>query len=354
MNALYKSLFTLLVLAGLSACNKGPEKTAETGSDSAPATQEAAPAADTSSLAKSYQVNSPMQYPEGVEWDATHNRFLVTSIRKGEVGAVQDDGSYSTFATDPRMICSVGIELDPARDRMLVCNSDGGAGEKSSKETTGKVAALAVFRLSNGELIKYVDLAPLVEGGHFCNDIAIGPDGTAYITDSFSPVIYKVDAEYNASVLIQDDAFTGPSFNLNGIVIKDNFLLVDKMNSGQLFKIPLDDPKSFSEVTVSEKLEGADGLLWAPDGSLILIGSNNAHVGVPASEAALNAVLRLTSDDNWQTATIVGRQDTGDVFASTGTLRDGQIYVTHAMLHVLFNPETKEHKQSFDIVNYNP
>ena len=194
----------------------------------------------------------------------------------------------------------------------------------------------------------------MVEGGHFCNDIAIAPDGTAYITDSFSPVIYKVDTDYKASVFIQDDAFTGPSFNLNGIVIKDNFLLVDKMNSGQLFKIPLDDPKSFSEVKVNENLEGADGLLWAPDGSLILIGNNNAHVGVASSKKALNEILRLSSDDNWQTASITGRQETGDVFASTGTLRDGQIYVTHAMLHVLFNPETKEHKQQFDIVNYNP
>jgi len=42
------------------------------------------------------------------------------------------------------------------------------------------------------------------------------------------------------------------------------------------------------------------------------------------------------------------------VFATTGTLRDGQIYVSHAMLHVLFNPETKEQLKQFDIVNYNP
>jgi len=345
MKVLIKLFLTISFLAGLVACDKSQEKPAATSS---------MPAVEKSTLAKIYKVNSPMQYPEGVEWDASQNRFLVTSIRKGEVGAVKDDGTYSTVATDPRMICSVGIELDPERDRMLVCNSDGGAGEKSTKETTGKVAALAVFRLSNGELINYVDLAPMVEGGHFCNDIAIAPDGTAYITDSFSPVIYKVDTDYKASVFIQDDAFTGPSFNLNGIVIKDNFLLVDKMNSGQLFKIPLDDPKSFNEVKLTENLEGADGLLWAPDGTLILIGSNNAHVGVAASKTALNAIVRLSSDDNWQTASIKGRQETGDVFASTGTLRDGQIYVTHAMLHVLFNPETKEHIQQFDIVNYNP
>lgn len=343
------SLSIIVLLFGLSACDKTPDTAKESNVPAATET-----AAAKSELPNTITFHSPMQYPEGIEWDASQNRFLVTSIRKGEVGAVTDDGSYSTFATDPRMICSVGIQLDPARDRMLVCNSDGGAGEKSSKETTGKVAALAAFRLSTGELISYTDLAPLVDGGHFCNDIAIAPDGTAYITDSFSPVIYKVDTNYKASVLIKNDAFTGAAFNLNGIVIKDNFLLVDKMNSGQLFKIPLDNPEAFSEVKISENLEGADGLLWAPDGSLIVVGSNNAHVGIAASKNALNAIVRLKSDDNWQSATIAGKADTGDVFASTATLRDGQIYATHAMLHVLFNPETKEHKQDFDIVKYNP
>ena len=35
--------------------------------------------------------NSSTLYPEGVGWDATNKRFLVTSIRKGEVGSVKDD-----------------------------------------------------------------------------------------------------------------------------------------------------------------------------------------------------------------------------------------------------------------------
>jgi sugar lactone lactonase YvrE len=348
MKITYNLLFTVVLVTALGGCSKPAEdgKVSDSGA--------AKPVAEKAALQKIYKINSPAQYPEGIEWDDAHKRFLVTSLRKGEVGAVSDDGSYTTFANDPRMICSVGIELDPARDRALVCNSDGGAGEKSSKETTGKIAALAVFQLSTGNLINYVDLAKGAEGGHFCNDIAIADDGTAYITDSFSPVVYKVDTNYNVSVLINDQTFTGPAFNQNGIVVKDNFLLVDKMNSGQIFKIPLDNPQSFSEVNLPEKLEGADGMLWAPDGSLIVIANNNAHVGITASTTPTNAVVRLASDDNWQTAAIKGKASTGDVFATTGTLRDGQIYVSHAMLHVLFNPDTKEQVQQFDIVNYNP
>lgn len=292
-------------------------------------------------------------YPEGVAWDAKNKRFLVTSIRKGVIGSVSDDGIYWVFAKDPRMVSAVGIKIDASRDRVLVCNADPGAAEKSSKNTTGKLAALAVFRLSTGKIIHYVDLGKGIDGGHFCNDITIDQDGTAYITDSFSSVIYKVDVNYNASVLIDDKAFSGKSFSLNGIVVKDNYLIVAKMNSGQLFKIPLNNPSAFSEIKLKQKLEGADGLIWAADGSLILIGNNNAHVGLPAS-AELNSVIRLTSDDDWKTARIKGQEGTGDVFATTGTLRDGQIYVMHAMLHVLFNPKTKQHLTEFEIRKYNP
>lgn len=337
MNNTGKLVFTVVLIAALGACKK-PEAPVSKVADALPDV---------------VKVNSAALYPEGVEWDEANKRYLVTSIHQGEVGSVKDDGSYSVFARDPRMVSTVGIELDTARDRVLVCIADPGASVKTTKETAGKLAALAAYQLSSGKLIKYVELTQDRENSHFCNDIAIDKAGTAYITDSFSTVIYKVDADYNVSVLIDDKAFSGKSFNLNGIVVKDNYLLAVKMNSGQLFKIPLDDPKSFSEVKLGENIEGADGLLWAPDGSLLVIANNNAHIGVPAT-ASVNAVIRFTTDDNWKTATARGKAATGDVFATTGTIRDGQIYVVHAMLHVLFNPETKEHLNQFDIVKYKP
>ena len=297
--------------------------------------------------------NRAALYPEGVDWDNTNKRFLVTSIRKGEIGSVKDDGTYWVFAKDPRMVSSVGIRIDAARDRVLVCNADPGAAEKSSNNTTGKLAGLAAFRLSTGKLIKYIDLAKDIDGGHFCNDLTIDKDGTAYITDSFSPIIYKVDARYNASVLVSNNAFSGKSFNLNGIVVKDNFLLAVKMNSGQLFKIPVDHPSAFTEVKLKNPIYGADGLSWGPDGSLIVIANNNAYVGATPPNAT-NKVIKLNSSNNWESAYVTGQADTGDVFATTGTIRDGQFYVIHAMLHVLFNPDTQKQLEQFNIVKYSP
>lgn len=287
-------------------------------------------------------------YPEGVDWDADRNRFMVTSIREGTVGTVTDDGTYTVFAQDPRMVSAVGIRIDAGRDRVLVCNADPGASKFSTPKTTGKLAALAVFQLSTGKLIKYINLAEGIAGAHFCNDIAIAKDGTAYITDSFSTIIYKVDVNYNASVFLDNKRFAGKAFNLNGIVIKDNYLLVDKFNEGILFKVPLDNPERFTQVKIGKKFDGADGLLWAPDGSLVLIANDSGHGGfVPG--ATTNLTVKLVSTDNWATAKVVKTVSTGDVFATTGVIREGEIYVVYAMLHVLFNPETKKHIETFEI-----
>ncbi|GMR17856.1 MAG: SMP-30/gluconolactonase/LRE family protein [Gammaproteobacteria bacterium] len=291
-------------------------------------------------------------YPEGVDWDAANKRFMVTSIREGVVGTVTDDGTYTVFAQDPRMVSAVGIRIDAGRDRVLVCNADPGASKHSNPKTTGKLAALAVFQLSTGKLIKYIDLAKGLEGSHFCNDIVIDKDGTAYISDSFSTIIYKVGPDYKASVFLNNKRFSGVGFNLNGMVIKDNYLLVDKYNDGTLFKVPLDNPEAFTQVKMKVNFNGADGLLWAPDGTLVMIANDSKHGGsVPAIKT--DKVVKLTSSDNWASAQVVSKIDTGDVFATTGVVRDGEIYVNYAMLHVLFNPKTEKHIEEFKITKQN-
>jgi sugar lactone lactonase YvrE len=317
------AILPILLTFTLQACDKGK----------APTTAKPAAAPEIVSFTKA------ALYPEGVDYDTQGKRFLVTSLHEGIVGAVTDDGSYSVFAQDPSMVSAIGIRIDAARDRVLVCNSDPGASIHTKKENQGKLAGLAAFQLSTGKLIKYVDLGKVGgAGGHFCNDLIIDSNGTAYVTDSFSPIIYKVDATYNATVFLNNKRFTGESFNLNGLVMKDDYLIVAKMNEGLLFKVPLAHPEKFSQVKIKESLAGADGLLWGPDGSLVVIANGNT-----------NKVFKLTSSDNWASATVAGSVDTGDVFATTGVVRDGKIYVLYARLNILFNPATKTHVDKFEI-----
>ena len=69
-----------------------------------------------------------------------------------------------------------------------------------------------------GERITMVDLAAAIvdapsDAAYFANDVAVGEDGTAYVTDIRMGLIYHVDTNYEASVLHRFDDF-GP----NGIV----------------------------------------------------------------------------------------------------------------------------------------
>ncbi len=285
--------------------------------------------------------NKAALYPEGVDYDAKNNRFLVTSLHEGIVGEVKDDGSYNVVFQDPNMVSAIGIRIDAARDRVLVCNSDPGASIHTKPENQGKLAGLAIFQLSTGTLVTYLDLGKLGEGGHFCNDIAVDAAGNAYVTDSFSPIIYKVDAQNNASIFLKNDRFKGEGFNLNGIVVSGDNLIVAKYNEGVLFKVPLTDPEKFTQVNVTQSMAGADGLVLTPDGQLLVI-----------ANLETNKVFKLTTADNWVSATVAGTADTGPVFPTTGVLRGGQLYALHAMLHILFNPETKEHIAQFEIRKY--
>lgn len=290
-------------------------------------------------------------YPEGIKWDNNSRRFVVTSIRQGIVGAVDDNGVYSVIASDPRMVSAVGVYIDHRRDRLLVCNADPGASIHSSKATTDKLAALAVFRLSDGKLIDYIDLGAGIDGAHFCNDIAMDSSGNAYITDSFNTIIYKVTPDYKSSVFLSDPRFGGNGFNLNGIVVNGDHLLVDKFNDGTLFKVPLANPKAFTQVRMDQAFTGADGLVLMPDGSLVIVVNDSVHRGGRpfGAEGINDRTVRLTSADGWASAKQVKSNDLGEVGATAGALRGNEVYAIYSMLQVLFDPGTKQHAQNYRI-----
>lgn len=269
-------------------------------------------------------------FPEGIGHDAARDEFLVSSLRFGGVYRVDLEGSVRPFVDDERLISTIGLAVDDGRDEVLVCSSDPGVGRRSAAETRTATATLGVYDLATGTPKRLIDLTAAFDGeAHFCNDVVVAPDGTAYVTDSFSPVIYRVPRDGEPSVLVTSKAFEGEGFNLNGLVHHtDGFLLVAKYNDGALFKVPLDEPRELRRVDVIESFPGADGMVWGPGGDLILV----ANVGT-------NQVVRLTSEDGWATAQVTARMETGEVFATTAARRGDDVYVLHGKLHHLFAEE---------------
>lgn len=277
--------------------------------------------------------SQPALYPEGVAYDARHDRFLVTSLRFGTIGQVSPSGDYSPFITDERLISTIGIKIDEARQRVLVAVSDPGAGVNTAPTTAGKLAALGIYDLRSGALINFVDLSALrPEGGHFANDITLDPQGNAYVTDSFSPIIYKVDRDGNASVFFEDPAFaTAPGqFGFNGITYHPSgYLLVAFSAANQIIRIPVREPEAYEVVQLNAPLANPDGLLLSKDGKQLIVVNN-------ANGEASARVLSFTSNNKWETGTLTASFNTGAVFPTTTTAFKGEIFVLYAYLNKLF------------------
>lgn len=252
-------------------------------------------------------------YPEGITFDVKADQFLVSSMRHGKIGRVDRSGVYHTFINDPILVSSVGMHIDSAKSWLLVAVSDPGVAVGTKKETRAKLAGLAIYDLKSGKRQAYHDLGGLSEGAHFANDIAVDTGGNIYVTDSFSPIVYKIGKQGKPSIFVQNDLFKGEGFNLNGIVFHPNgYLIVVKSNSGELFKISLKG--DVSKIKIQQSFNSGDGLALTLDGSLAVI-QNSGEVS------------QLVSSDNWASATVSKTVKPWLEFPTTGVIVGTSLYI---------------------------
>lgn len=286
-------------------------------------------------------VHHPALYPETIEYNSRDHKFLLSSFREGAIYEVDEAGAASRLVDDPRLCSVLGIAVDSARNRLWAVNSDLGASARPSALGPKQLAAVGIYDLATGKPIDYVDLTPLGSGPHLLNGIGLDAEGNAYVTDSFSPIIYKVDASGSPSVFLRDERFAGTGINLNGVVAHPGgYLLVIKKSDGVLFKIPLGEPTHFSQVAIPERFIGGDGLTLIGKKNLVVIANRTPAVSADAAYA-------LVSDDDWNSAKLTAVQRLGDVYPTTALSRDGSLYVVHSKLNELIAapPEKKAQLQ---------
>ena len=262
-------------------------------------------------------------HPEGIEWDAENERFLTGSLTEGTIFEIDDEGTVMAFIEDDDLVSTVGIHIDQATNRLLVCNSDTTVFE--DPEAVG-IAQLGIYDLNTSERLQFIGLDEMLEDSrHFCNDVTSDADGNAYVTDTFSPVIYKVTPDGKGSIFIEDERL---NIGLNGIEYHpDGYLLAAVSGAGALYKIPLDDPEAMTQVELSEPF-GADGIVLHPNGNLIAVATTFNEDGSPNSE-----VLEVASEADWESAAIVNRVLTdASLTPTTAAIRDEAVYVVHAYI----------------------
>ena len=264
------------------------------------------------------EIHEPALFPEGIVYDKRGDRFLISSITRGDIGQVID-GEYSVWVSNPDFVSTLGLHVDQNTKRVLITNSN----------IDGSLAALAAYDLS-GEMLFYTELHTLTTGGHFVNDVTVDNRGNAYVTDSYAGIIYKITPEGDAEIFLHSEALapTPPAFGMNGIVYDPRgFLLVGRADNHSLIKIPLEQPENFSEVELQANLYSPDGLFLKNPNELLVVsndfGGENSRV----------QTFRTTN--KWETANLVEEFLTPGEFITTITTRKTIPYVLVAHLDIL-------------------
>lgn len=273
---------------------------------------------------------APMLYPEGTAYHPAKNIYYVSSVKTGTIGTVNVNGVYQPFYEDSTLKSSYGMEVDVKRNKLWVCTGDANYSKYTDSATYRKLARLISLDLQTGRKKDDIDLSNLVEGKHFANDITMGDKGNLYITDSYAPVIYKVDAQMKPNVFARSDWFKSEDVGLNGIEWHPKgFLIVAHNTSGLLYKIDMAQPERITKVQMKTFFPGADGLLWDAEGALVLMQNKGA-----------NKIFQLTSKDNWQSAEVKAYTLLEDRLhhPTTAALNNNKVFVLNSKLNEETDP----------------
>jgi sugar lactone lactonase YvrE len=268
------------------------------------------------------EFNAPEAYPEGIEYDSNSDVYFVSSARLGSIGKVTSAGVYSTLINDPAFKSSYGLKVHPDGKRLFACIGDANYSKFTSPDTRKKMARLIGIDIATGKKTDDIDLAGLVPGEHFANDLTFDSQQNAYVTDSFSNVIYKVTPSGKASVFADSPLFKTKGIGLNGIVYHPSgYLLTVSSGTGALYKIDLNNPKNVVKVSTEQFFINGDGLLLTDNKKLVVVQNGGS-----------DKIYELTSEDNWSSAKLSASTLAADRFTypSTATRAKDKVWVMNA------------------------
>lgn len=257
-------------------------------------------------LLDDYPLVGDTLFPEGVAFDPARRQFLFGSLGDGAIGSISADGAtQSMLVASPGATWSTaGIKVDAAADVLWACTGDDAHSE------IWRVA------LADGTVQAQLDLTAATPGAG-CNDLALDGSGRVYVTDPGLGIVHRIDTDDSITAWATDDAFA-PGFGglgLNGIAATpdDAAIVVAYYAPPQLFLVAQDDA-TVGPVTLDgdafaggTALSGADGIVFAPDGTLYVVFYEQlaaVTLDVAAATGTVTTVAVPGIDEGLSTATI--------------------------------------------------
>jgi hypothetical protein len=238
--------------------------------------------------------------PEGIA-SGTGTEFFAGSLLTGAIykGDLRTgEGDFINDADDfPAARAALGMKHDPRSDALWVSG--------------GPTGSAFVYDSDTGETLAEIQLADTAET--FVNDVVLTRD-SAYLTDSFQPVIYAVPLDQHGLPsgapetipLSGDFVFVAGAFNGNGIEAKGEALILMGSATGSLYTV---DPSTGAATSIDlsgDSVPNGDGILL--DGKTLYVVQNFANqIGVVelSSDLSSGSLEAPIISDNFRIPTTV-------------------------------------------------
>jgi outer membrane protein assembly factor BamB len=270
-------------------------------------------------------------FPESLT-STSDGTVIIGSLAQGMVYKVAPGGTTAEPWIKPGtngLLSVLGVLADERTNTLFVCSSDL-SGMGVNIPGGQKPTALKWFDLKTGEPKGSL---PLPGERTLCNDIAIGPDGAAYVTDSFNPHVLRLDPDGKQfKVWVTDQRFSGEGPILDGIAFgSDGNLYVNTYATSRLFRVERKADGSAGQVTElqpSQKLDHCDGMRkYGANGLLLVEGAGRFDVLTLDGD---RAAVRVLKDGMKVPVSVTQVGDTA--------------WVLEGQLSYLFDPKLKDQK----------
>ena len=206
-----------------------------------------------------------------------------------------------------------GVFADDKANTLYACSGSFPPGPPPAGAPPPPPSALYAFDLKSGAAKGKWTMPTM---GAFCNDIAVGRDGTAYATDTQNMQIARLKpGAKSLEVWAGADGAFGPSGGvLDGISVLGDTVLVNALRTNKIFAVPVGrDGKAgkVTEVKLDSAVEGPDGMRsFGKRALLVAEGGGGGKLGKivlnDALTSGVHTVLKQGFPDGPVAVTVVG------------------------------------------------
>jgi sugar lactone lactonase YvrE len=222
-----------------------------------------------------------------------------------------------------------GVFADEKANVLWACSGTPAFGPPQAGAPAPPPSALYAFDLGSGAAKGKWNLPT---AGAFCNDIAVGSDGTAYASDTQNMQVARLKPGAQALEVWAggDNAFGPTGGVLDGIAVLGDTLLVNALRTNKIFSVPIEKDGTAGkvvEVKLDSAVEGPDGMRSFGENALLVAeggggGKVTKIVLNDAKTEGKRTVLKSGFPDGPVAVTVVGES----------------VYVLEGQLAALFAP----------------